>query len=282
MSLFESVINCTDDELNNIITKALQEKNNKSNKTEKLGFVNGTSGAITIFNGFIPFETRIKYSNFGMGDYSMKTTDFYYDFARQLRKNKIQSRGQFIAFVETYINSYFGINRTGEDRREQVLNDIAFQTTTTDDEYFEKLENNEIGSLKGMNVAMCTERAAMAQNLLSLYDFDTYYCMGCFGNGEHQEGHCFNIAKAKNSYMLLDYSVPIIMLDNDMVSGYLPFQGAINEEEFQAIVNNQQIKSFQNYEYIKTEKGYQKIPTDTIRSYVVGAWELKQQATHKR
>lgn len=282
MSLFERVINCSDVELDDIITKAIQEKNDSSNKVEKLGFVNGNFNEITMFNGFIPLETRINYSRFGMGDYSMKTTDFYYDFARQLRKNKIQNRNQLISFVETYINSYFGMNRPGEDKREQVLNDVAFQTTNSDDEYFEKLENNEIGSLKGMNVAMCTERAAMAQNLLSLYGFETCYCMGCFDNNGHQEGHCFNIAKAKNSYILLDYSVPVIKIDNDRVTGYLPFQGAISEEEFHTIVNNQQIKSFQNYEYIKTEKGYQKIPTSTTRSYIVGAWDFEKQSTHKR
>lgn len=282
MSLFENVINCSDDELDDIITMALQEKNDNSNKVGGLGFVNGNSNVIAMFNGFIPFETRIKYSSFSMGDYSMKTTDFYYDFARELRKNKIQTKGQFISFVESYINSYFGINETGEDKREQILSDIAFQTTITDDEYFEKLENNEIGSLKGMNAAMCTERAAMAQNLLSLYGFETYYCMGCFDNNGHQEGHCFNIAKAKTSYILLDYSVPVTMFDNGRISGYLPFQGAISEEEFQVIINNQQFKSFQNYEYIKTENGYQKIPTDATRSYIVGAWNLEQQATHKR
>lgn len=281
MNLLESVINCSDEKLDKIIEKALHQKNDNSNKIEKIGFVNGTIGKVTIFSGFIPFETRINYSTLSMGNYSMKTTDFYYDFARQLRKNNIRTRDQFILFIELYINSYFGLNKTCEDKRDKILDDIAFQTTTTDDEYFEKLENNEIGSLKGMNVAMCTERAAMAQNLLSLYDFDTYYCMGYFDNDGYQERHCFNIVKEKNGYVLLDYSVPVVMFDKGVVTGYLPFKGQIDEEEFQMIQNNQQIKSFQNYEYIKTKSGYQKTFIDTTRSYTVGSWNFEKQASHK-
>lgn len=274
MDLLNQVINCSDGEIQSVVTNALEKMDNESNKTEYLGFVNGYNDLVTTFNGFIPLDTRIKYASFSMGDYSMKTTDFYYDFARLIRENKLQTKGQLVSFIETFINSYFGINYSGEDRREQVLNDIAFQTSTSDDEYFEKLENNEIGSLKGMNIAMCTERSAMAQNLLSLYGFDSFYCMGCIDNNDHLDAHCFNIVKAKNNYILLDYSVPVPYIDKDKV-GYLPFQGVISNEEFEQIISNQQMKSFPNYEYVKTDKGYQKKSTATNRTYRVGTFELE-------
>lgn len=274
MSLFEKVISCTNEELDSIISSALEDKNNSSNNISTLGFISGN--AITVFNGFIPFNTRIKYSNFGIGDYSMKTTDFYFGFAKLLRKNKIQNKGQFISLIEPFINSYFGINRSSKDIREQVLNDIAFKTTTTDEEYFIKLENNEIGSLKGTGAAMCTERSAIAQNLLSLFGFESYYVMGCISNNGKEEAHCFNIAKAKDSYVLLDYSVPVPLISDNKVIGYVPFQGKIDNNELEQVIRNGQIKEFQNYQYIKEQDKYKKVSTDTIRSYAVGSFELKQ------
>ena len=42
------------------------------------------------------------------------------------------------------------------------------KTTKTDSEYFDALENNKIGDLKGMGAALCTERSALAQQILSL------------------------------------------------------------------------------------------------------------------
>lgn len=105
--------------------------------------------------------------------YSMKTTDYIYDFAEYVKKSKISNKGTLVKFIENFINGYFGISN-GVDMRDTYFDQIAFQTTTTDDEYFEKLENLEIGDLKGKNVAMCTERAAIAQNLLSLFGFDVY------------------------------------------------------------------------------------------------------------
>lgn len=61
-----------------------------------------------------------------------------------------------------------------------------------DEEYFEALENNKIGDLKGKGVAQCTERGAIAQQILSLFGTESYYCMVCVDLGSKQEGHCFN------------------------------------------------------------------------------------------
>ena len=59
------------------------------------------------------------------------------------------------------------------------------------------MENNKIGDLKGMNVALCTERSAMAQQLLSLFGMESYYCMGSINKNDKIEAHCFNIVKRK-------------------------------------------------------------------------------------
>lgn len=135
-------------------------------------------------------DTRIKYALLNMEYYGMESTDFFYDFAHFVRKYNIANKGSMIHNLEYFINSYFGY--PGKIDRETVFNDIAWQNTTTDEEYFEALENNKIGDLKGKGAAQCTERDAIAQQILSLFGTESYYCMVCVDLGSKQEGHCFN------------------------------------------------------------------------------------------
>ena len=65
MDLLQKVLDCNEEELDIIIQQAIEEANSKSNKVEKLGFLNyGKSN--NLFKGFIPLNTRIKYSNLGI------------------------------------------------------------------------------------------------------------------------------------------------------------------------------------------------------------------------
>lgn len=277
MDLLEKINNCTEEELTSIIDEALKNVIEKSEKKERLGFVDGglATSKIPSHKGFISPDSRIKYSNFSMNMYSMKTTDYIYDFAKYVKKNKISNKGTLVKFVENFINEYFGISN-GIDMRDTYFDQIAFQTTTTDDEYFQKLENLEIGDLKGKNIAMCTERAALAQNLLSLFGFDIYYCMGCVNNDGKEESHCFNIARAKDSFKLLDYSMPVPIFENGRAIDYAPFQGSIELEELENVLVNGINKDFPTYEYVKTLEGIKKVPTGKVRTYNVGTTKMEQ------
>ena len=44
-------------------------------------------------------------------------------------------------------------------------------------EYFDVLDNNKIGDLKSKGAAECTERSAVAQQILSIFGIESYYCM---------------------------------------------------------------------------------------------------------
>lgn len=271
MDLLERINMCTDEELTSIIDDELQVAIDSAEKMDRLGFPDGAlaTSKISAHKGFISPESRIKYSNGSMYLYSMKTNDYIYDFAKYVKKNKINNKGTLVKFVENFINSYFGISN-GIDMRDTYFDRIAFQTTTTDDEYFEKLNNLEIGDLKGKNIAMCTERAALAQNLLSLFGFEIYYCMGCVNNNGNEESHCFNIARAKDSFILLDYSLPVSVFENGRAIDYAPFQGSISIDELEDVLLNGINKDFPSYEYIKTPQGIKKVAINELRTYNVG------------
>ena len=268
MDLFQKILECDEKDIDSIIELAIKKANDSAEKIDTLGFLDYRKSN-NVFKGFIPLNTRIKYANLSMEDYGMESTDYIYEFVNYIRKHIINSKASLIYNLEYFINSYFGF--PGKMTREEIFNDIAWKTTTTDEEYFEALKNNKLSDLKGKGAAECTERSALAEQILSLFGFEVYYCMGCVDLGDKQEAHCFNIVKRKNDYALLDYSVPIASYDsNNNINAYYPFIGSLTNEEFLDFISNGVIKSFDNYHIKEKEK----IKSNTQRMYVVGKYEI--------
>lgn len=268
MDLLQRILECNEEDIDTIIQQAIEEADFNSNKVEKLGILDyGKSNHL--FKGFIPLNTRIKYSNFSIEDYGMQTTDYMYEFAHFIKKYNINTKGALIHNLEYYINSYFGMPGNGD--REQIFNEHAWNTTTTDEEYFAALENNKLGDLKHKGAAQCTERSALAQQILSLFGTESYYCMGGVDLGNHQEGHCFNIVKRQNDYAVLDYSCPVTAYSKEgAVKAYYPFVGTLSNDEFLEFTNNGTIKNFENYEFVEGKR----TTTTGERLYVVGTFEI--------
>ena len=214
-----------------------------------------------------------------MSKYTMKATDYFYEFASELKKRQVINRGELVRFIYTFLNQYFGIPKDNLDYRDSIFLDIAFQTTTTDDELFDRLEQNKIGDLKQKNVAMCTERAAMAQNLLSLFDFECYYCNGCMYHNQKEECHCFNIVKTKNDFKLLDYSVPIQIVEANQIIGTEPFLVSIPLEEGEAVLNGEIEKKYPEYYSLKEGTKNRAIPTGEERIYIIGNTSFQKEAS---
>lgn len=271
MDLFQKILECKEEDVDSIIETAINEANANAEKVEKLGFLD-YGKSCSVFKGFIPLNTRIKYANLNIEDYGMESTDFIYEFAHFIKKYNINNKASLIHNLEYFVNSYFGF--PGKIDRETIFDDIAWQTTTTDEEYFKALKNNKLGDLKGKGAAQCTERGALVQQVLSIFGTESYYCMGCVDLGDRQEGHCFNIVKRKNDYALLDYSVPIVSYKEDgSVRAYYPFVGTLTNEEFLDFVNNGVIKSLDDY-YMN---GRQYEKAGTKRMYVVGKYEIEKE-----
>lgn len=268
MDLLQKILNCNEEDIDTIMQQAIEEADSNSEKVEKLGFLDyGKSN--NLFKGFIPLNTRIRYSSTSIEDYSMQTTDYMYEFAHFIKHYNINSKIPLINSLEYFINSYFG--KPGKVDREQIFYDVAMNTTTTDKEFFAALENNKLGDLKHKGAAECTERSALAQQILSLFGIESYYCIGSADLGEHQERHCFNIVKGKNGYAVLDYSYPVESYSKEgAFKEYYPFVGTLSNEEFSEFTNNGNIKKFENYKIIEDKK----ITTSDERLYVVGAFKI--------
>lgn len=250
--LIEDILISTDDELEEMVEDAIMELNKQATKVEKLGFLDGFK-SVTVFKGFIPLETRIKYSNYGMEDYNMDTTDFFYEFVKFLKEKKAKDRFAVIRLIEPFIINYFGYP-SHKISREDIFEDKAWNSTTTDEEYFAALEKNTIGDLKGLGAAQCTEMSALAEQLLSLFGIESYYLIGKVNHNDKEEDHAFNVVKRKNDYALLDYSIPCpIYNDNEDIAGYIPFIGIMSNEEFEDFITNNEFKEFKEFYYVNTQ-----------------------------
>ena len=276
MMLLEKILNCSDEEVDRLISEELAIANKNSIKVQQLGFI-GNGKANCLFKGFIPLNTRIKYESMALETYGMETTDFFYEFAHFIKKHNINSTGSLLFNIEYFINSYFGYS--SKDSRSDIFNDVAFQSTTTDEEYFQALQNNKIGDLKGKRSAQCTEKAAIAQQLLSLFGFESYYCVGCVDLENRQEAHSFNIVKKGDNYAIVDYSLPVTSFNQDgSIKAFYPFIGEIKKEEFNEFVNYGVLKVFDGYEYHNNRK----VLTNDQRTYVLGQSEIEKEKTTRR
>lgn len=273
MELLKQIINClSDEEVDKLISEAINYANENSTRVDQLGFLEDGKSR-NFFKGFIPLNTRIKYMNHAIETYGMETTDFFYEFAHFIRKYNINNKGALIHILDYFINSYFGY--PGKLKREEIFHDIAWQKTSTDEEFFAALANNKIGDLKGKGAAECTERSAVAEQILSLFGIEVYYCMGCVDLGDKQDAHCFNIVKRKNDYALLDYSIPVTLYNQDgSVRTFYPFVGELSNEEFAEFVERGILKTFKNYDFIN---GSEKRFLDSQRTYTIGAFEIKKE-----
>jgi len=278
MDLLNVINKCSEEQIDSIMFAAIKHAEAHSEDGKVLGFAENVvaTSKIAAHKGFIHPNTRIKYSNWSANTYSMKTTDYIYEFARYIKKMHVTNKSHLVKCIEDYINIYFGVVSDGRDMRDAYFDKIAWSTTTTDDEYFAKIANFELGDLKSKNVAMCTERAAVAQNLLSLFGIEAYYCMGCVTNNGKEAQHCFNVARALNQFVLLDYSLPVSVFENGVAVDFVPFQGSIELREIIDVLFNGVSKKFNDYEYIKTPEKINKISTGQVRTYVVGSMTMQQ------
>ena len=269
--LFYKIKQCkSEEEVRKLIDEAYEEVVENSEKKEQLGFGSLTS-LCPSHKGFIHPKTRIKYCSMAVETYGMETKDYIYEFAKMIWMRKdIVSKQSYIWALLEYLDYYFGIPKTNKDTREDIFMYKALRSTETDDEFFAMMEKNTIGDLRGLGVAMCSERGAVAQNLLSMYGFDSYYCYGAFSCGEQNEGHAYNVVYENGSYILLDYSLTVTLRKANGKIKRVPYQEVIPSDKVEDFLNNKVPLSLPDYELIETKDGIKKVPLNTCRNYVIG------------
>ena len=257
MGLLQDILKSKEEDVDFIVKNAIEKCNLEAKSVTALGNVSKTQSKLSEpHKGFIPFNTKID-----MGiemTYDLNTTDFIYEFAHYVREKNVSNILELIMGLENFMNDYLGMPNDNNDPYD-IFNE----------------SNVNISHFKNKNVsAQCTVRGAMAQQILSVFGMECYYCMGCVQENNNTETHCFNIVKRKNDYALLDYSMPVEIYDEQgkCITGYMPFIATFSNEEFLDFINNQSIKSFQKYWY----EGSKRYSRGEKRKYVVNARTIEE------
>ena len=269
MDILQKVINCEEKDIKSFVEERIEFLNSHAVQVSSLGYLSPLKFS-DAFKGFIPLNTRIKYSCINAEDYGMETTDFIYDCVNFIRKYNINNKGLLIYNLFPFIITYFG--GIGINDREDIFYDSSL-INNPGVNVFEHFKNNKLGDLKGKGAALCTEIGALVQQILSFFGYETYYCMGVIEYDGKREIHCFNIVDSKNGYCIIDYGAAIPKYNKDSsIKRYNVFVGDLTEEELNDFINKNIAKTFDDY-YLKDGE---KILTGQTRTYVVGCPKIKK------
>lgn len=94
-------------------------------------------------------------------------------------------------------------------------------------EDFDESQNNAISNLKGSGAAMCVERAALSQNLLTSIGINSFFKTSGIIKNDNKEVHSYNLIEYKGKYYIFDASMP------NLINGQVnPLIAEINKESF--------------------------------------------------
>ncbi|MGD8744353.1 MAG: hypothetical protein PVJ52_02060 [Candidatus Woesebacteria bacterium] len=195
------------------------------------------------YRGFVHPDSVIKPAAFWDG-FKVDDKSIYSDFVDNIRtfKNHDQWKTKTISEIKPHailktIGEYFGnyANYIGlEDRHMEFYTDHTSGSS----------ESVSLSEHKGRGVAMCTEKSAVAQNLISFLGDSSELCIskGCEINVGKEEKHVFNIISSENGYFIFETSNPVYRKDEeDNIINYLPAIYKITDEQYSNLMNGESV-----------------------------------------
>lgn len=230
------------------------------------------------FDGFIVPSIKFSNSNINYG-YHMYDRDYLYEFAIKVGKLKLPVDTSLLSYVMPYLDHYFGFPDDNVDRRDDVLynfainhaeefykkHNMALKYSNIDfSDQMELAGEFPISAFKGTSTAQCSERAALAQNILKMCGYNSCLMFGeCESRGE-REGHAWNALIDKNNNLcLMDFSNTVSLYKNGKAIGKSPYYCFVSN--MYCVTNDDVIKA-QSYHY---EDGRQ-VLEESYRIYAIG------------
>lgn len=206
----------------------------KRTKEQKLGITDDNK-ILSIYKGYISSNSPIKSSKSAEAFY-LDNINIYYDFIRQYKEH-INEDDLLKMFqdLQNYFTDTFGLMGSQKKRNEVYC------------EYSSELQNKlfdeglSVHKLTEKGAAMCLERSAILQNILSLLGLNSYFIYGKLEkisiNNTSSELHSYNIVKiTKDDYLIYDISNPL-SLEYNNEKYYFPAINVIGEGQFNDLID---------------------------------------------
>ena len=127
--------------------------------------------------------------------YYVDNDDYLYDFCRFIKDKEIVDEYEFFGYVRDFLRAYFGFIKMKE--RDGMYHPLVDKYG----EYFEPVLKHSITDFKGQGSALCSEYAVLAQNILRMFDFESYLIVGNvnLNNDTKGDAHAYNLLTFKES-----------------------------------------------------------------------------------
>jgi hypothetical protein len=169
----------TDEEKLNLIRQRLSSLSQESSSVD----LNSDTG---IYESFIPKTCNFKpannvegFSSYGSDSLSMDDDSLYLDFVKQLSITDYTFTPDSVNEITEFVNNYFG----------ECCNNDPIRMN-----FYDKGTTHSLHELKGNGIAMCSERAALAHNILKFLGIDSKMLTGKIEN----EAHAFVLFSPKS------------------------------------------------------------------------------------
>jgi len=197
------------------------------------------------YEGFIHPESEIK-RNFIVPPFRLNDPELYDTLIESFRSvgkalGKTNIREMVMAALGRTIGEYFGNYFATENTEAENRTFYLDQATVGSEKDFFDLKD-----FKGKGFAVCAEKAAAAENILSFLGFETKLLMtsNCrLGTDEKDTtGHAYNVLKSENGIFIIDVTNPIIFEnESGKIYSATPASYKINEEEYAGLMSGGEV-----------------------------------------
>ena len=304
MDFYNAIKNLNQEQIDELISLRIAQEKYKSSQNHKrfIGIDCGINPSLTLvgekeldsqamWNGFIPEDVKIIYSfvpneqgytvNNGCY-YYMDTEDYIYEFAKFIKTKDVQDEIEFLAYVYQFIDNYFN-NLANQEIHRKIMHQPLIGP---DGKYIEPTSGHLFSEFKASNNAECSEYSAMAQNILSVFEYPMIYFGGSVNSAHGRGGHAFNFTLINKMACVIDFTIPVEMYSLDgKYLGLAPFIGSVKDFSTETLKKHllEYIPyNFREYYFVVTEEQFMMITNGNTRNYIVGNVEYFNEKNLKK
>lgn len=220
------------------------------------------------YKGFIHPESEIKPTAF-LDGFMLDDKDIYTDLVDNVRafKQDEKWKSKSVREINPYavlktLGEYFG-NYAADTDLEGRHHSYCMDHSSVDSEALSLKE------IRGKGIAMCTEKAAATQNLVTLLGYESEFCLsqGCELVEGKKEMHAFNILSSDRGRFIFEPTNPVFVSDSgrNMVN-FLPATYKITEDQYGDLMTGREV-SVQHTNFSVVDGKYEKQEKVEIRKY---------------
>ena len=299
MDFYTELMNTEEEQRGDLIHNRIEEKEKEANDNFKeiLGYRVGEESAYSMdpsgkqvmldvrcfHEGFISSQCKIVYGAYFNRDgfasnrgnyYYLDNHDYLEEFCHFITNYELRDEYDFFDVVLIFLRNYFGTipNHKRDEMFQLMVDDkgnYLSPTTKHTMEWFHKNGN-----------AMCSEFAVMAQNILTLFGYESFVIIGQEKTGNtKEESHAFNLlsyypeGEFEPTHMLIDFSGFVNVYDTDFhkigESPYIGYIEDLDEELMEDILLNEKHLVYEDYNYLTVGDSIFHIAFDRKRDYYV-------------